>query len=110
MIEANVTEEQLSDANEPEFSAALDARREVREHAETDPADYRAQEEAVLAGARAGAEDVAVTQLEGMHGARVETLGAVIGKKDDDEERRPARGARTSTQGSSTSTRGRRPT
>ena len=83
LIEANVTEEQLADANEPEFSGALDARREVREHAEKDPADYRVQEELLLARGRAEAESVAGTQLEGMHGARAETLGKVGGAKDD---------------------------
>jgi hypothetical protein len=83
LIEANVTEEQLADANEPEFSGALDARREVREHAEQDPVDYRIQEGLLLERGRAEVEGFAAAQLEGMHGARVETLGKVAGAKDE---------------------------
>jgi predicted transcriptional regulator len=81
MVEGNITEEQLATANEPEFTSVLDARREVREHAETAPGDYRMQEELVLAQGRAEAESVAATQLEGMHGARTDTLSGVLDAK-----------------------------
>jgi len=83
MAEGNLTEEQLTEANEPEFSAVLTARDEVREHAATDPADYRTQEELVLARGRAEAEGVAGAELEGMHASRTGTLDAVLGVKGD---------------------------
>jgi hypothetical protein len=83
MAEGNLTEEQLSEANEPEFSAVLAARDEVREHATTDPADYRTQEELVLASGRAEVESVAGAELEGMHASRTGTLDAVLGVKGD---------------------------
>jgi hypothetical protein len=81
LAEANVTEEQLANANEPDFTGALDARQEVRDHAATDPVDYRNQEDLVLARGRAEAENVAAAQLQGMHGVRTETLGGVLDEK-----------------------------
>ncbi|MDX6512474.1 MAG: hypothetical protein QOE36_1978, partial [Gaiellaceae bacterium] len=82
LTEANVTEEQLTSANEPEFTSALDARQEVRDHAAADPVQYRTQEELVLAGGRVASENAAAKDLEGMHGSRTGTLSAVLGKKD----------------------------
>lgn len=83
MAEGNLTEKQLADANEPAFSAVLAARDEVSEHAAADPADYRTQEELVLARGRAEAEGAAGAELEGMHAARTGTLDAVLGVKGD---------------------------
>ena len=83
MAEGNLTDEQLTEANEPEFSAVLDAREEVRDHAAADPAAYRKQEEVVLAGSRAQAEAGASAELEGMHASRTGTLDAVLGVKGD---------------------------
>ena len=94
LIEANVTEEQLADANEPEFSGALDARREVREHAETDPADYRAQEEA--RARRAGAPRPRASPARSWRACTApgsRPLGKVGRREGRHEERRPA-GAR----------------
>ena len=81
LAEGNVTERQLADANEPDFTATLEARDRVREHAETAPGDFRTHEGLVLGQARAGAENAAATQLEGMHGVRGETLAGVLGAK-----------------------------
>jgi len=83
MAKGNLTEDQLADANEPEFGTVLEARQAVREHSEAGPADYRLEEDAVLGAGRAEAENVAAQQLEGMHGARVGTLGAVLGAKNE---------------------------
>jgi hypothetical protein len=83
MTEGNVTEEQLASANEPSFIAVLDARQEVREHAAIDPGTYHTHEERVLAGGRVEAENVAATQLEGMHAGRVDTLSNVLGAKNE---------------------------
>ena len=82
LAEANVTEEQLAAGNEPAFGAALETTQEVRDHAATAPAGYREQEAVVLAAGRAGAQQVAGTQTEAMHGARAGALDTVVGAKE----------------------------
>ena len=80
---ANVTDEQVARSNEPDFSAALEARQKARDHAATAPGEYRAEEEATLAQGREAAAGNAAAQLEGMHGARTGTLDGVLGEKED---------------------------
>ena len=79
MEESELTEEQIQKSNEPDFMAALEARQEAKEHAETAPAEFRAQEEETLGQAREGAEVAAAAKLEGMHGSRVQALAKVAG-------------------------------
>jgi hypothetical protein len=55
MRKANITDKQLVDGNEPQFDTALQARDEVRVHAERDPVAYHAREDAVLAFGRSEA-------------------------------------------------------
>jgi hypothetical protein len=86
MAEGNLTEDQLANANEPEFTAVLAARDEVREHAATAPGEYRAEEELVLADGRAGAEGAAAGQLETMHGSRAGTLAGVLDVKNETKD------------------------
>ncbi len=82
LAEAKVTEPQLAEGNEPEFNSALDATQQVRDHAATAPAGYREQEQVVLAQGRAGAEQVAATQTDGMRGSRAGALDVVLKAKD----------------------------
>lgn len=83
MATANVTDEQIARSNEPDFSAALDARQKARDHAATAPAGYRAEEETILAQGREAAAGAAAAELEGMQGARVGALGGVLERKQD---------------------------
>ncbi|HKV11212.1 MAG TPA: hypothetical protein VJ725_23930 [Thermoanaerobaculia bacterium] len=56
MKEAEVTPQQLQKANDPRFSAVLDAKSQVARQADAGPAKYRASEKATLNAAAAGAQ------------------------------------------------------
>lgn len=81
MAEAGVTEEQLKKSNESEFTAALDAKKEVEQHAAKAPKQYRAEEQAILGQARAEAGATTAQQLGAMHGGRAGILARVAGSK-----------------------------
>ena len=83
MEESQLTEEQLQKSNEPEFMAALDAKQEAKQHAETGPDEYRQQEDEMLGQAREDAEGVEAAKLAGMHGARGQALAKVLGHKGE---------------------------
>lgn len=95
---ADVSESTLEQSNEPAFTAAVAAKRTAQEHAAQAPDQYRTEEQAVLSEARAGAETVATTQTEGMHGGRAELLEQVQGTqeetKGEDEQKRAEIAAR----------------
>ncbi len=83
MVDAEVTETQLQNANEPEFNAALDAKQEAKQHATTAPAEYRAQEEGILAQGREEAAGVEANQLKGMQGSKVDAIAKIAGHKGE---------------------------
>jgi len=83
MAEANVTEEQLASGNEPQFTQALGAKRDLEVHSSGAPEQVRSQEAQVLGSAQAGASGDATAALAGMHGARVGALSTVGSKKGD---------------------------
>lgn len=70
MAEAGVTEEQLARSNEPEFTAALAAKKEGERHSATAPAATRAAEAGTLAAATGAARASAQAAVAGMSGAR----------------------------------------
>jgi hypothetical protein len=92
MDREGVTEEQLAKSNEPDFTAALDARQTAKEHSATAPAEYRAQEQEVLAKGRDEAAGVESAGLTGMHGSKVAALAKVVSQqgeaKSQDEAKR----------------------
>jgi hypothetical protein len=98
MADAEVTEQQLKDSNEPEFTDALGAKKVAEDHSQKAPEDYRATEQEVLAKAGADARGASGAGLQGMHGVRVGLLGAVSGHKagarGQDEARRAEIAAR----------------
>jgi len=83
MEREGVTEEQLANSNEPDFTSALDARQTAKEHSATAPGEYRAQEQDVLAKGRDEAEQVEDAQLAGMQGSKVAALAKVVGHKGE---------------------------
>ena len=83
MADAGVTEPQLAKANEPDFTAAVTARREAKEHAATAPAQVRGSEQEILAAGRSDAEAGAAGQLAGMHGAKVKAVAKALGAKTE---------------------------
>lgn len=82
MAEANVTEAQLAESNEPEFTGALESRAAAAEHSATAPAVTHQQEAEILAAGRGQAELDAAGGAAGMHGARSAALSTVLGDKD----------------------------
>ncbi|MBD2535945.1 hypothetical protein H6G97_44120, partial [Nostoc flagelliforme FACHB-838] len=92
MTQANVTEEQLANSNEPEFQAALKAKKDAQTNATQAPQQYRQQEQNLLINAQATAEATAQQQLQRMHGTRTQQLGQVgnqqVGAKGKDEQAR----------------------
>ncbi len=70
MAEAGVTEEQLANSNEPEFTGALKAKKEGEQHSATAPAEFRAAEAATLASARQGAQAAGAQTAAGLTAVR----------------------------------------
>jgi len=92
MADANVTEEQLANSNEPEFTGALGAKKEAQADAQAAPTAYREQEQGILAGARAQAVGSVDAQFTGMHQTRKGEFSAIEGQQDvtktTDEQKR----------------------
>jgi hypothetical protein len=82
MAEANVKDETLASSHEPDFEAALGAKNEAREHAETAPVAYRESEAAIIGGAEADAAGVAQSQTGSMHDTRAAQFAAVQSEQD----------------------------
>ncbi|WP_051110536.1 phage tail protein [Longispora albida] len=73
MAGAGVTEDQLARSNEPEFTGALDQKKQAEEHAATAPAQVRAAETQQLAGAQSAAQASGAETVAGMTGAHAGT-------------------------------------
>lgn len=78
MAEAGVTEGQLAQSNEPEFTGALAAKKSGEEHTATAPATVRESEAGQLAAATGNAQASGQAAVAGMAGAR--TTGAQRGQ------------------------------
>ncbi|NJN54641.1 MAG: hypothetical protein HC804_07710, partial [Anaerolineae bacterium] len=92
MTEAEVTEDQLANSNEPEFTGALQSKEEAQTHAKEAPLDVRAAEQEHIATAQTEATTVAEQQTQGMQTDRAALLGQVQGSqesaKSEDEQAR----------------------
>jgi len=75
MAGSGVTEQQLANSNEPEFTKAVDAKGKAEEHAATAPAQMRAEEQAQLAGNVAGAQAAGAAGVTGMVGDNARAMG-----------------------------------
>lgn len=92
MAQSNVTEKQLENSNEPEFTGALSEKRTAQQEARNAPAEYRAQEDPMIAKAEEQAKGTVAGKMEEMNGARANMFGQVdtskSGTKSKDEEAR----------------------
>lgn len=92
MQDAEITEEQLANANEPEFAAALDAKGEAQTAVAEDPPLARQEESDLIATTQAEAVTTATTALTDMHGQRTEGLTSVSTQQTEtmsqDEQKR----------------------
>ena len=92
MKDANVTEEQLTQSNEPQFTEALEHKKTAEAHSEEAPKAFQQDEQKVLASSREQASGEAAAGLKGMQGAKANALaGVTAGKvtaKSQDEAKR----------------------
>jgi hypothetical protein len=92
MAEAEVTEAQLAQSNEPEFTGALASKKEAQTEAVAAPQAYRQDEAQQLAQAQTEAETTTQAQTEGMHADRVGLFAQVEAQqgqaKTEDEQAR----------------------
>jgi hypothetical protein len=77
LAEANVTQEQVAESNEPQFHEAMDAKKEADEHAATAPKQFREDEQKQLGQAKAAAAVATTAGLSQMHQSRAAALGHV---------------------------------
>ena len=92
MAQSDVTEDQLKQSNEPQFTDALAAKKTAEDHSHKAPEDYHATESQVLARAGGDAKGDAGAALQGMHAGRTGALAGVTshkgGAKAQDEAKR----------------------
>lgn len=89
MADADVTEDQLTKANEPEFSAAVDAKKEREVHSESAPAVFRESEAGKLQASAAGAQVAGEATSSEMVAVKVATgqkVGAAQGRTQTGDE------------------------
>ncbi|HEY9286457.1 MAG TPA: EndoU domain-containing protein [Candidatus Dormibacteraeota bacterium] len=97
MQEADVTEQQLKDSNEPEFQDALAAKGEAEKHSAEAPQAFRKDEKAILDKSKGEATGSANKELAAMHGTKEKGLAAVAGGKAQAKTKDEARRAEVST-------------
>ena len=81
MATNDVTEEQLSNANEPTFTSALGSRSEAQANTEAAPNQFRQQENQTLNSSQQQAKNTSAGELEGMHQGRSTILNTVLGQQ-----------------------------
>lgn len=82
MAEARVNDDTLVNSNEPDFVAAVDAKNEAKQHAETAPEAYRQDEAAIVQQAESEAAGTAQGQTQAMHETRAQQFSQVQGEQD----------------------------
>ena len=77
MVEANITDAQLQNSNEPEFQGALSSRQELQSHSAEAPQEFRQNEQEQLTTAQTNAIAAAQQQSGAMHASRADLLNQV---------------------------------
>lgn len=83
MQQAEVTDEQLANSNEPQFTQALNKKKEAKQHSEQAPVQIRQHEQSILGSSQSRAQSTGQNQLEGMHTDRTNLLGQVMGQQEE---------------------------
>lgn len=81
MADAQVTDEQLAQSNEPAFQKALADKQTAAAHADTAPGEYRQQEQGVITQSQAQATTETQTGVAGMHDAKAAALAKLVADK-----------------------------
>ena len=82
MAEHDITEEQLEKSNEPQFTGALDKKKEGEEHVKTAAQDFRIEEEGKRIEAQESAQQASEEEIAGMHQDRSDSLNEVVGQQE----------------------------
>jgi Pput_2613-like deaminase len=96
--EANVTQEQVDQSNEPQFQDAMAAKQEADQHAETAPQQFRQEEQSALDQSKSEAGASAQAGLSEMHQVRGSALAHVGTHKDQEKGKNEAERSRVSTE------------
>ena len=81
MADAEVSEKQLAESNEPEFQQALADKKEAAAHADTAPGEFRKQEQDVITQSKAEAAAETKAGVAGMQGAKGAALAKLVADK-----------------------------
>jgi hypothetical protein len=81
MADAEVTEQQLAQSNEPEFQQGLADKRAAADHAQAAPAEFRQQEQQVLQQGKAEASAETAAGVTGMQSAKAAALANLVADK-----------------------------
>lgn len=93
MADADVSEQQLAQSNEPEFQQGLKDKQAAAEHAQAAPVEYRQQEQQVLQQGKAEAGAVAASGVSGMQNAKASALAKLAADKGKTKSKDEARRA-----------------
>lgn len=81
MAEAEVTDQQLAQSNEPQFQGALADKQTAAAHADTGPAAFRAQEQQVIEQNKTEAGAETKTGVAGLQGSKAAALAKLVADK-----------------------------
>lgn len=81
MADAEVSDQQLAQSNEPEFQQGLADKQAAAEHAQTAPAEFRRQEQQVLQQGKAEAGAQTAAGVAGMQTAKATALANLVADK-----------------------------
>jgi hypothetical protein len=97
MAEAEVSESQLAQSNEPEFQQALADKKAAAAHADTAPGEFRKQEAEVIQQGKADATEETAKGVNGMQGAKGAALAKLVADKGKAKTKDEARRAEVTT-------------
>ena len=81
MADAEVSEQQLAESNEPEFQQALADKKAAAAHADTAPGEFRKQEQDVITQGKTEAAAETKAGVAGMQGAKGAALAKLVADK-----------------------------
>lgn len=81
MADADVSEQQLAQSNEPEFQQGLADKQAAAEHSQTAPAEFRQQEQQVLQQGKAEASAETAAGVTGMQSSKAAALANLVADK-----------------------------
>lgn len=97
MADAEVSEQQLAESNEPQFEQALADKKTAAAHADTAPAEYRQQERQVITQGKAEATAETAGGVAGMQGSRGAALAKLVADKAKTKTKDEAKRAEVTT-------------